>query len=115
MEENKYAKLLDGVFEKLTDEQREKALECKDADALLKMLNDEGVELPDELLDAVAGGAIYYSSWRGWEVYEDGTLKLLARVGTDAAWNQWNAKAYARNYALNHGQSGEELKTDPLK
>ncbi len=47
---------LKGVYDSLTDEQKEKAKACKTMDELTALAGKEGIELPDEVLDAVAGG-----------------------------------------------------------
>lgn len=63
MDENKTAALnraLAGIWDSLTDEQKAKAKECKSMDELAALAGAAGVELPDEMLDAVAGG-IYNS------------------------------------------------------
>ena len=54
--EEKMEKSLQEFFEKLTDEQKEKAKECKTLEELMDFFGKEGIELPDELLDSVAGG-----------------------------------------------------------
>ncbi len=60
MDENKNAselnKTLEGLWGSLTDEQKEKAKACKSMDELTTLAGSMGVELPDELLDSVAGG-----------------------------------------------------------
>ena len=43
-------------FKELTDEQMEKARECKSSDELVELANSEGIELSDDQLDAIAGG-----------------------------------------------------------
>ncbi len=45
----------------LTDEQKAKAMACKTPEEILALAKDEGLELSDEMLDAVAGGSIH-----GW-------------------------------------------------
>ena len=61
MNENKNAselnKALEGLWDSLTDEQKEKAKACKSMDELTALAGQMGVEMPDELLDSVAGGA----------------------------------------------------------
>ncbi|MBQ9459559.1 MAG: hypothetical protein IJU66_06455 [Oscillospiraceae bacterium] len=52
----KLAEALKGVRDSLTDEQREKAKDCKTMDELIKLAGKEGIELPDEALDMVSGG-----------------------------------------------------------
>ena len=56
--DEKMKKALDELFEKLTDEQKEKAKECKTFDELMDFAGKEGIELPDEFLDSVAGGFV---------------------------------------------------------
>ena len=62
---------LKGIWDSLTDEQREKAKACKTLDELTALAGREGIELPDELLDAVAGGYIYRGTGMtaGWTTY----------------------------------------------
>ena len=48
---------LKGIWESLTDEQKEKAKTCKSWDELTALAGKEGIELPDEVLDAIAGGS----------------------------------------------------------
>ena len=45
------------IFDNLTDEQKEKAKACKTADEFKEFAEKEGIELTDEMLDAVAGGS----------------------------------------------------------
>lgn len=49
-------KVLEGIWESLTDEQKEKAKACKTVEELTLLAGKEGVELPDEMLEKVAGG-----------------------------------------------------------
>jgi len=44
------------ILNGLTDEQKEKVKACKDVNKLVAKLGEMGAALPDELLDAVAGG-----------------------------------------------------------
>ena len=55
MDEN-MKEALKGIYENLTDEQKEKAKACKSADELMALLGEWGVELPDDLVENVAGG-----------------------------------------------------------
>lgn len=62
MSENKNsdAKLsaaLKDIYESLTEEQKEKAKNCKTIDELVQLAAEVGMELPDEVLESVAGGA----------------------------------------------------------
>ena len=45
-----------GIYESLTEEQKEKAKSCKTMEELTEFAAKEGIELPDEMLDSVAGG-----------------------------------------------------------
>ncbi len=47
---------LKGIYDSLSDEQKEKAKHCKTLDELTALAAKEGMELPDEALDAVSGG-----------------------------------------------------------
>ncbi len=47
---------LKGVYDNLSDELKEKAKACKTMEELMVLAGKEGIELPDEALDAVAGG-----------------------------------------------------------
>jgi hypothetical protein len=52
----KLNEILKGMWDSLTDEQKEKAKACKTLDELTALAGKEGVELPDEVLDQVGGG-----------------------------------------------------------
>ncbi len=62
MDENMMALMqndaLKGIWDSLTDEQKAKARECKNMDELMLLAGKMGIELPDEMLDNVAGGVI---------------------------------------------------------
>ena len=58
MDEKKRSEYLKNVSDSLTDEQKEKAKACKTVEELTEMLTEAGVELSDELLEAVAGGGM---------------------------------------------------------
>ena len=55
--------------EKLTDEQKEKVKQCKDWNEVMEFAGREGVELPDEFLDSVAGG--FTPDWKPVELTYD--------------------------------------------
>lgn len=44
------------VWDSLTDEQKARAKNCKTVDDLLAFAKNEKIELPDEVLDDIAGG-----------------------------------------------------------
>ena len=54
--DEKLKKAMAGIYEDLTDEQKEQAKKCKNMDEMMKLAGEWGIELPDEMLDAVAGG-----------------------------------------------------------
>ena len=56
MDSKKTAEILKEIREHLPDEQKEKTKDCKTADELVSLLSELGVDLPDELLEAVSGG-----------------------------------------------------------
>ncbi len=55
MDDRKLNELLNKALASLTEEQKERAKTCKAAKELVDFLAEAGVELPDEVLDAVAG------------------------------------------------------------
>ena len=59
MEEKKLYELVSTAVANLTGEQKKKAEECKNLNDLIDLLGKTGVALPDELMNAVAGGIIY--------------------------------------------------------
>ena len=50
----------------LTEEQMKKARECKTTEELINLAREEGIELTDEQLDAVAGGATPTVAWAAY-------------------------------------------------
>ena len=112
MNENKNAselnKALEGLWDSLTDEQKEKAKACKTLDELTALAGKEGVELPDELLDAVAGGFIFRVPESGkWEVVSDKDGSIID-VGLKNA-------SEARLLALCYFHSTKELTREQLE
>ena len=57
---------LKGIYDSLTDEQKAKAKACKTMEELTALAAREGMELPDEALDAVAGGGCYDGGCSGY-------------------------------------------------
>lgn len=56
MENKNLSEQMAEILNSLTDEQKEKAKACKTPEELTGLLGELGVELPDKLLDPVAGG-----------------------------------------------------------
>ena len=112
MENNKMNETLKGVWDSLTDEQKEKAKACKTADELLKFAGEEGIELPDEVLDAVAGGALVKITDKygcvTWNVYRDGIRTQIFK------WDEYEkAKDYAeRNHISTEIKTLEEAEAE---
>ena len=104
---------LKGIWDSLTDEQREKAKACKTLDELTALAGREGIELPDELLDAVAGGYIYWNWYDGgmdnvWQVIRDRDGDVMARFPS-------GCRADAEKYAAEHGWHTDLLSDEELK
>ena len=53
------------IYDSLTSEQKEKAKACRTPEELKKFAADAGIALPDEVLEAVAGGggALPFRRW----------------------------------------------------
>ena len=45
------------IYEGLTEEQKEKVKECKSVDEIMELAGKWGIEMPEDYIDAVAGGA----------------------------------------------------------
>ena len=52
-------------LEDLTPELQEKLEQCATPEELVKLVKEEGIELPDEELEGVAGGNIFKKLFRG--------------------------------------------------
>jgi uncharacterized protein (UPF0212 family) len=61
----------------LTEEQIKKVKECNSAEEVLALAKAEGVELTDEQLEAVSGGA---GCSRGWSCPECGSTLVLKMI-----------------------------------
>ncbi len=99
----KLQEALKGIWDSLTDEQKEKAKACKSMDELTALAGKEGVELPDEVLDAIAGGYIYHwgiHSSLGWYGIDDYT-------GAPIYTTQY--EGYAKQWASSTGNSLNEI------
>ncbi len=90
----------------LSGEQRERAKSCKSIDELMSFAGEEGVELPDELLDAVAGGYVYNTENGLWLVINDLTGEVMQGSG-----RQLDAIICANHL----GQKTKEIKKKMLK
>ncbi len=54
--DEKMKEALKSVYNNLTDGQKEKAKACKTYEELMDFAGKEGIELPDDLVETVAGG-----------------------------------------------------------
>ena len=84
----KYADFIAG----LSDEQKAKVDACETVDELTKLASESGVELPDEILEAVSGG-----SFKGFELW---CVYCKRYVWTDSSQTCPTCGAYCR--AKNH-------------
>ena len=55
--------LTEDLFANLTDEQKEKAKSCNSSEELVAFAQEEGIDLTDDQLDAVSGGATWNGCW----------------------------------------------------
>ena len=56
MGQGKFDETISKLMDSLTDEQKAKARACKTWEELVQLAGQEGIELPGEVLDMVAGG-----------------------------------------------------------
>ncbi|MBR6050604.1 MAG: hypothetical protein IKP68_05300 [Clostridia bacterium] len=112
MDNEKLNELLVNVWDSLTDEQKAKAKACKTPDELLKLAAEEGIELPDELLDAAAGGALVKITdkygYVTWNVYQKGIRSQIFE------WNEFDkAKQFAEaNHISTEIKTQEEAEAE---
>ena len=69
----------------LTDEQKEKLQKCNSLDQFVELLGKEGIEIPDELLDGVAGGTVSAESLESIER----TLRKSGLSGETIGYLMW--------------------------
>ncbi len=50
---------LERIFAQLSDEQKEQFKNCKDMDEVMKLANEENVELTDDQLEFLSGGGCF--------------------------------------------------------
>ncbi len=74
---------LKGMWNSLTDEQKEKAKNCKSMDELTALAGRMGIELPDELLESVAGGLIVVGEFNVYTLDENNNDKILYKGNSD--------------------------------
>lgn len=56
MDNKKLKETLGKIYDELSGEQKEKALKCETENELIAFMNEEGIGLPDDMLDEVSGG-----------------------------------------------------------
>lgn len=54
--DEKMKEAMKNIYDDLTDGQKEKWNACKTEEELIQFISNEGIGLPDELADAIAGG-----------------------------------------------------------
>ena len=52
--------VLKGIYDSLTEEQKEKVKNLKTVEEMTEFAAKEGIEIPDDVLDAVAGGGAIF-------------------------------------------------------
>ena len=107
MENEKLNEMLVDVWDSLTDEQKAKAKACKTPDELVKLAAEEGIELPDEVLEAVSGGYLFQNHGsQGIEIIRDSDGEYLGSVDTSKVPRS-EIRAEAERQARAKGQSAE--------
>ena len=111
MDDGKLNDALPGVWDSLTDEQKERAKDIKTPEEFLSFAGREAIELPDEAIEAVSGGGLFhhFEADKGidtWEVVADDSgevKKTFSEYGD------------AYDYAFNNGYSTYWYTWDELK
>ena len=106
MDEKLKKELLE-IYDSLSDEQKEKVKECKTMEEVSAFAAKEGIELPDEMLDEIAGGYVFYDVYTyKYRIINDKTGDLLDTVS--GSGNEESAKKRAREL----GQSDKMISSD---
>ena len=72
MDENKIMEAMKGIYDSLSDEQKERADKVDSYEAFMKFLDEENIELPEELMEDAAGGKWFWQKDQG-----DPTIKAV--------------------------------------
>ena len=78
-------------FEDLSPELQEKAAACKTAEEIFALAKSEGIELSDEQLEAVSGGALF-SNFVCWLGCHDYIATGEVRQGLSSIENEYRCK-----------------------
>ncbi|MCR5025144.1 MAG: hypothetical protein K6A90_12545 [Lachnospiraceae bacterium] len=76
---NELNEALKEIWDSLTDEQKEEAKNCENMDELINLAGKYRIELPDELLENVAGGLIVFAG-RQYYVMDDKNLVQMRGI-----------------------------------
>ena len=102
MDNEKMTELMISVCKSLTDEQKENVKSCKNVNELAECLGEIGVALPDELMEAVAGGVMAYQPISGYM-----WAKTTCKSCGEPFWYQ-----YYYNMVLDGHEDGGPYKPD---
>lgn len=79
MDKEQLPQVLIELWDSLTDEQKEKAKACTSFEELVECAGEEGIELPLEMLDGVAGGYTFYDeASHTYQVINDDTGDVMS-------------------------------------
>ncbi len=107
--DDKLNETLKGIWDSLTDEQKEQAKACETLDELAALAASAGIELPDEALDAVAGGYIFKGS------YSDGAPAYVVIDDKGGVHENYRSLEDAQEKAQSSGYSTEVIDEKKLK
>ena len=102
MDDQKMKEAMKNIIDKLSAEQREKAMACENLDEFMKLAGEWGLELPDEIVEAVSGGYIYKVYPDMWKVINDYCGSVMCTVYSDN-------RSRVESEALKAGQSKREI------
>ncbi len=52
-----------GIYDNLSDDLKEKVKACKTMEEVMELAGKEGIELPDEVVEAISGGCGARGGW----------------------------------------------------
>ena len=102
MENEKSMEMFAKIYENMTDDQKKRALECATSEDFMAIVENEGVEMPDDMFDDVAGGAAVLNSNK-----YNASVQNSARIN-QATYNQATQNANKLNLSMTNASMANQ-------
>ncbi len=114
MEEKKILEMAKKIYENMTDDQKKRAVECNTAEDFMAIVENEGVEIPDEMFDDVAGGVAFNANTLNSAMTNTSTINSSTLNQSTLNSNNLNAAAFNSNTLNTAGINQSVLNTNTL-